>query len=117
MSLRDEIQADIAAAFDDDLADAVRQFTLTRTVRGGYDPVTGQETVSTEIFDSRGVFGRFKQEEVDQQHILATDERLLVLQSEIATAPKVGDEVGNKRVLNVFADPAAATWTLQLRDA
>ena len=117
MGLRDDIQADIAEAFSADLADAVRAFTLTRVTRSGYDPITGNEDTVTETFEGRGVFGSFKREEVDEQHILATDEKLLGLQNESDTVPAIGDDIDGKRAMNVWADPAAVTWTVQLRDA
>lgn len=117
MSLRADIQTDMAAAFDTDLADAVRAFTLTRVTGSDYDPITGDETQTTDTFDSRGVFGGFKTEQVDDQHILATDEKLTVLQNELGTTPEIGDDIAGKRVMNVWQDPAKATWTIQLREA
>ncbi len=117
MGLRDDLQADMAAAFDTDLADAVRAFTLTRVTGADYDPLTGDETQTTDTFDSRGVFGDFKTEQVDDQHILATDEKLAVLQNELGTEPLIGDDITGKRVMNVWQDPAKATWTIQLRKA
>ncbi len=117
MGIREDVQRDIAEAFDTDLADAVRAFTLTRVTGTGYDPLTGDETQTTDTFDSRGVFGGFKTEQVDNQHILATDEELTVLQNELDTTPEIGDDITGKRVMNVWADPAGATWTIQLRDA
>ncbi len=117
MGLRDDLQTDIAAAFDEDLADAVRAFTLTRVTTGEYDPVTGEQTSTTETFSGRGVFGRFKAEQVDNQHILATDEKLTVLQNELSTAPADGDDIDGKRVMTVGQDPASVAWVVQLRDA
>ncbi len=40
MGLREEIQADIAEAFNDDLADAVHSFTCDRISRKDWDPKT-----------------------------------------------------------------------------
>ena len=100
MGLRADVQTGIAAAFDSALADAVRSFTLTRVTGTDYDPLTGEETQTTETFQGRGVFGGFKTEQVDNEHILATDEKLTVLQSEISTDPEIGDDIGGKRVMN-----------------
>ncbi len=49
MGIRDELQTDVAAAFDTDLQDAVKDFTGSYTVRGARDPVTetGTETQVT----------------------------------------------------------------------
>ncbi|EPU9020254.1 glutamate 5-kinase, partial [Acinetobacter baumannii] len=40
MGLRDEIQADIAEVFNDDLADAVYTFTCERFSKTNWDPKT-----------------------------------------------------------------------------
>lgn len=49
MGIRDELQTEVAAAFDTDLQDAVKDFTGSYTVRGAWDPVTetGSETLVT----------------------------------------------------------------------
>ncbi|MEG2900685.1 MAG: hypothetical protein RR983_10245, partial [Massilia sp.] len=41
--MREEVQADLAEAFDDPdgLADAVKPVAGSRTVKGGYDPAIG----------------------------------------------------------------------------
>lgn len=126
MGLRDELTADIAEAFDTDLADAVTAFTATQQGEGDYDPVTGETTPSVTTYAGRGVFGSYSNDEIDGSSILATDERLTALQAEvlvteagIATetkaAPKVGDMIGGKRAIRIGKDPAGATWIIQLR--
>ncbi|VDZ67228.1 Uncharacterised protein [Klebsiella aerogenes] len=40
MGIRDELQTEVAAAFNTDLQDAVKDFTGTYTVRSDWDPVT-----------------------------------------------------------------------------
>ncbi len=44
MGIREEIQADLAEAFDTDLADAVQLFTGGVTLPGTWDPVTEEST-------------------------------------------------------------------------
>lgn len=127
MGMRDEIQAELAEAFDDPdgLADAVKPLTGSRTEQGEYDP----DNPSGEIvinYTGRGVFGSYLAREIDGTLIETTDVKLLALQNEllkvvesevteIVVEPKIGDLISGKRVLNVSADPADATWTLQLR--
>lgn len=115
MSLRDDLQADIAEAFNDDLADAVLAFTGSRTVPGEYDPVTGTTGDTTVTYAGRGVFGQFRQDEIDGQHIIATDTKLTALQNEVSETPRVNDDIDGQAVVAVQQDPAAATWTLALR--
>ena len=121
MGIRDKVQSKVAAAFNTKLADAVTAFTGSREVAGEYDPVTGTST-TTVAYSGRGVFGSFRQEEIDGQHILATDQKLTALQNEVTldvdgspATPQVDDTIAGLVVKNVGQDPVAATWTLALR--
>lgn len=128
MGMRDEIQAELAAAFDDPegLADAVKPVAGERQGQGGYDPVTGTVALSLVTYGGRGVFGSYNNQEVDGSVILSTDEKLLCLQSELfitaagiptetLAQPAVGDMIDGKRAMDVGQDPAGATWTVRLR--
>ncbi|MCQ3000464.1 hypothetical protein NLO98_11950 [Pseudomonas syringae] len=128
MGMRDEIQAELAEAFDDPdgLADAVKPVQGSRQETGVYDPDSGKTISQTTIYTGRGVFGTYIAKEIDGSLIQTTDEKLLILQNElfvsqggIATVtlaePKSGDVIAGKRVLTVGQDPAGATWTVQLR--
>jgi hypothetical protein len=126
MGMREEIQAELAEAFDDPdgLADAVKPVAGVRKEAPVYNPATGQNSGSTSTYSGRGVFGSYLAKDVDGSLILTTDVRLLVLQSELVATvagvaspvePKVGDTIGGQRVVNVGQDAAGATWTLQLR--
>ena len=129
MGMREEIQADLAEAFDDPdgLADAVKPVTGVRKVAGEYDPDLGGETPETTVtYAGRGVFGSYLAKEIDDSLIQTSDKKLLVLQSEmfvseaglptaVSAAPAIGDIINGLRVMNVSADPADATWTAQLR--
>lgn len=127
MGMREEIQADLAEAFDDPdgLADAVKPLIGSRTEQGEYDPDNPSGEIVTN-YAGRGVFGGYLAREIDGTLIETTDVKLLVLQNEllqvvagevaaVVVEPKIGDHVSGKRVLNVSQDPAGATWTLQLR--
>ena|SRR5690606_13885977 len=126
MGLRDELTADLAEAFDSDLADAVTPFTGTRQGEGEYDPILGVVTPTTIAYAGRGVFGSYESDLIDGTNILATDERLTVLQAELLisengeptatrAAPEVGDVIAGKVVISVRQDPARAAWRIQLR--
>lgn len=129
MSLRDELQADIAEAFDDEdgLADAVKPFECVRTSTSGpYDVETGTYPTVTTGYQGRGVFGGFRSFEIDGARILATDTKLTVLQNEIwATdngevtntpeVPRVDDVINGLKVLDVRKDPADVAWIVQMR--
>ena len=122
MSLRDELAADIAEAFDTDLADAVTAFTGTRVVgQGPYDPITETRPEIIETYTGRGVFGSFEVNVIDGINILRTDIKLTALQAEVIKAPgvpeipKIDDVINGLKVINLGADPAKATFSVQLR--
>lgn len=127
MGLRRELQAELAQAFDTDLADAVAVVDGSRSVTGTYDPEKGGSTPATTLhYAGRGVFGQYKAREIDGTRILATDVRLKALQcellvndgdavTEVHAIPAIGDRISGYRVMNVGQDSAKATWTIQLR--
>ena len=129
MGMREELQAELAEAFDDPdgLADTVKPVAGSRTVKGGYDPeIGGTVPASTIHYTGRGVFGSYLAKEIDGSRIQTEDVKLLVLQNEllegqtgavtdVTAVPKIGDQVSGYRALNVSQDPAQATWTVQLR--
>lgn len=113
MGMRDDIQAEIAAAFDDDLSDAVSAFTGKRP--GEYDPTTQTVPAPTQAFTGRGVFAGYARYEVDGEHVLSTDEKLIALANEVTAEPQIDDVIDGRAVLNVKRDPAGAALTIQLR--
>ncbi|KPM67233.1 hypothetical protein HB13667_07555 [Pseudomonas putida] len=127
MGLRRELQAELAQAFDTDLADAVAVVDGSRSVPGAYDPEKGGSTLATTLhYAGRGVFGQYKAREIDGTRILASDVRLKALQNEllvkdgdavteVPAAPAIGDRISGYRVMDVGQDAAKATWTIQLR--
>lgn len=123
MGLRDDLQADIAAAFDDDLADAVPSFSGFRVIGTEYDPVTETQVEQKVTFSGRGVFGSYAINIVDGINILLTDTKLTALQNEVVDAngvaftPAIDDIINGLKVISVGKDPAGATWTIQLRKA
>lgn len=125
MGIRDELQADIAEAFDTDLGDAVNAFTGRYVIQSGWDPVTetGGETAVT--YTGRGVLSRYKTSRIDNVNVLAGDLRLIALKNEVTDEPAVDHvinapdlvtgELRDYVVIDVSTDPAAATYKIQLR--
>lgn len=61
MGLRRELQAELAQAFDTDLADAVAVVDGSRSVPGTYDPEKGGSAPAATLhYAGRGVFGQYK---------------------------------------------------------
>ncbi|SDQ68574.1 hypothetical protein SAMN05216487_3272 [Pseudomonas sp. UC 17F4] len=117
MGLREEIQADMAEAFDTDLADAVQLFTGGITLPGTWDPVTetgGDPVVIS--YSGRGVFDAFKIALIDGMNIKATDQLLIALTNETTGVPQVGHKINGFDVINVQTDPAGAHYEIQLRE-
>ncbi|MDC4632974.1 glutamate 5-kinase [Acinetobacter baumannii] len=120
MSLRDEIQADIAEAFNEDLADAVHTFTCDRIVSTNWNPKTNTSEDVIEQYKGRGVlFGSYNQYEILTLGVLATDKKVIVLQNEVTKEPKIDDEwstaKGTFRIVHIKQDPTATIWKCQLR--
>ncbi|OTL12431.1 glutamate 5-kinase [Acinetobacter nosocomialis] len=120
MGLRDEIQADIAEAFNDDLADAVHTFTCERISKTNWDPKTNTSENVIEHYKGRGVlFGSYNQYEILTLGVLATDKKAIVLQNEVTKEPMIDDEwstaQGTFRIMHIKQDPIGASWKCQLR--
>lgn len=122
MGMRDELQEELAAAFDEDLADAVDSFTCEKLIYSGeFDfetqtyPIVGDESYS-----GRGVlFGSYLKDMVKPADYQVTDSKAIVLQNEVTSIPQIGDEwltsKGDFKVVNIGADPTDSIWTCQLR--
>ncbi|HID9124521.1 TPA: glutamate 5-kinase [Klebsiella michiganensis] len=127
MGIRDEIQTEVAAAFDTDLQDAVNEFTGSYKVRSVWDPVTetGSETQVTYL--GRGVLARYKLRRIDGVNILHGDLKLTALVNEVTDKPAVGHFVTapdpitgilqRYEVITAAADSAGAAYSIQLRRA
>lgn len=117
MGLREDIQKDLAEAFDTDLADAVQPFSGGVTLPGTWDPVTEASGPPMVIaYTGRGVFDAFKVDRVDGVNIRATDQLLIALTNEtIGGTPDIGHKINGFDVINVQTDPAIAHYEIQLR--
>lgn len=126
MGLRDELQADLAQAFNTDLADAVLAFTGEYMGPGALDPVNETTTAQPVTYTGRGVLSRYEDSRIDNINILVGDLRLTALGNEVTDTPDVGHKITapdlmdrTKQVVylvkSVRADPASATYRLQLR--
>lgn len=121
MGMRDELQEELAAAFNDDLADAVDSFTCTKLIYSGeFDfetqtyPIVGDESYS-----GRGVRGNYLRDMVKPIDYQTTDAKAIVLQNELTGTPQIGDvwqfADGGFEVKNISQDPTSSIWTCQLR--
>lgn len=122
MGMRDELQEELAAAFDEDLADAVDTFTCEKLIYSGeFDfetqtyPVVGSDSYSV-----RGVlFGSYQKDLVKPTDYQTEDAKAIVLQNEVTAVPQIGDvwstSRGGFKVVNIGADPTNSIWTCQLR--
>ena len=113
--MRQEITADIASAFNADLADAVTEFTAIRRVHSANDWAINDNTGKDEEYQGRGVFGSYNAYEIDGQAIGMHDVKLICLQSEVTGTPMIDDVINDMRVLSIAKDPANVSYTIQLR--
>lgn len=122
--MRDELQEELAAAFNDDLADAVDSFTCQKPIYSGEFDFETQTypVVGSESYSGRGVlFGSYLKDLVKPADYQAEDAKAIVLQNEVTGIPQIDDvwatSKGDFKVVNIGADPVAAIYTLQLRKA
>ncbi|MBF7685950.1 hypothetical protein I2F17_08990 [Acinetobacter sp. B10A] len=142
--MRDDIQSELAEAFNDDLADAVHSFTCERVQGGEYNPIT--ETVmngSTINYSGRGVlFGSYQKDLVKPDNYQSDDAKATLLQNEVTATPEINDiwvkatspttsdstkitadnvtiklwgENNRLRVISIGKDPTDSIWVIQLR--
>lgn len=121
MGLRDELQADIAEAFDTDLADTITTFTCSKEIQSGEFDFETQTypIVTVEQYSGRGVFGSYKRDLVKPIDYQVEDVKATVLQNEISGVPQIEDvwltSKGQFKVLNVGEDPSESIWVIHLR--
>ena len=125
MGMREEIQADLAEAFDTDLADAVQPFTGEYLGPGVYDPVTEETTAQPVTYTGRGVLDSYDSHRIDNVNIKVGDVMLICLANEVTDKPVVGHKIttmdlmtGQQAayvVVSPGVDPAMAHYEIQLR--
>ena len=119
--MREELQAELAEAFSTDLADAVDSFTCEKPIYSGEFDFETQTypVVGSESYSGRGVLGNYLKDLVKPTDYQVEDAKAIVLQNEVTGIPQIGDVwatvKGDFKVVNIGADPASATYTVQLR--
>ena len=120
MGLKATIASAVGSAFTalDDIPESV---TYRRTTVG-YNPQTGDDTPTDADITVDVVFTRYQQFEVDRVMILSTDVKAIVQQSDMGVVVPASDTDSviraNGQTFNVLRfseDPAAATFSMQLR--
>ena len=122
MGIKDDIQAEVAAAFSADLADVVDSFTCEKPIYSGEFDFETQTypVVGNESYSGRGIlFGSYQRELVKPADYQAEDAKAIVLQNEVTQVPQIDDvwatSKGDFKVVNIGADPTNSIWTCQLR--
>ncbi|MEQ1411531.1 glutamate 5-kinase [Acinetobacter indicus] len=120
--MKDELQEELAAAFNEDLADAVDTFTCEKLIYSGEFDFETQTypAVGSESYSGRGVlFGSYLKDMVKPADYQATDSKAIVLQNEVTDIPQIGDvwvtSRGGFKVVNIGQDPTSSVWVCQLR--
>lgn len=120
--IRDKVQSKLGKAFNKKLANAVDSFTCTKLVYSGVFDFETQTypVIGNQSYSGRGVlFGSYQKDLVKPADYQAEDAKAVVLQNEVTAVPQIDDVwvtgKGNFKVINIGADPAAATFTIQLR--
>ena len=121
MGMRDELQEELAVAFNEDLADAVDSFTCEKLIYSGEFDFETQTypVVGSESYSGRGVRGNYLRDMVKPIDYQTTDAKAIVLQNELTGIPQIGDVWqfgdGNFKVINIGQDPTKSIYVIQLR--
>lgn len=122
MGIKDDIQAEVAAAFSADLADAVDTFTCEKPIYSGEFDFETQTypIIGSESYSGRGVlFGSYLKDLVKPTDYQSEDAKAIVLQNEVTAVPQISDvwatSKGDFKVINIGADPTDSIWVCQLR--
>ena len=121
MGIKDDIQAEVAAAFSADLADAVDTFTCEKPIYSGEFDFETQTypVVGSESYSGRGVRGNYLRDMVKPIDYQTTDAKVIVLQNELTGIPQMGDvwqfADGGFEVKNISQDPTKSIYVIQLR--
>ena len=125
MGIRDEIQAELAEAFDEDLADAVSPFTGYYMGPGEWDPVSETSTAQPVTYTGRGVLDSYDSRRIDGLNIMVGDVLLICLANEVTDKPAVGHQItapdlvtgepATYRIGRPRIDPAQAHYEIQLK--
>lgn len=90
---------------------------LTRTVQGGYDPITDSYPTTTTDYACRGMVEAFSTYTESARSLQPSDRKVMILTATLNTTPALNDKVtiqgATFTVQRVDTDPAQATWTLQ----
>lgn len=118
MSLRTTLAKVVGSAFTA-LGDIVISATYRRT-SSTYNPATGSNTVTNTDYTVPMVLTSYSSFEVDKNVVLVSDRKCIVRQAAMSVSPniatdKVIAESKTYNIIRVTQDPAAATYTLQLR--
>lgn len=112
MGLRSNIQESIAAAFDSDLSDAVKTFTITRFNDVTYNPSTlSNSNSSTLIGSGRGVFDKYSINSYIDNAAKPIDTAIICLSNELTIVPLIDDYITdsngvNYKITYIKEDPA-----------
>ena len=113
--MRQKIVTELRKAFATQLADACRNFTLSRTTTA-IDPETDANTMTTQTVSGYGPFLRAKKEDANNDLIAVNDLKILVLADDFDLEPRIGDLINNNlRVSAVGHDPTKALWKIYVR--
>lgn len=113
--MRDILVKSLRSAFNKELKDACRNFTLKRTTTT-VDEKTDANVTTVESFSGYGPFLRAKKEDIDNDLIAINDLKIIVLQDDFQTAPRIGDMINDRfRISSVGHDPTKAIWKIFVR--
>lgn len=116
---------DIAGIIGDNLGPGLLPATLIKVTPGTRTPgsLTGGANATTASYSARGILVEYDDKEIDGTLVVKGDKQVLLLGATIASSkiPVPGDSVTIEgytyNIIKVSRDPAAATYSCQVRGA
>lgn len=118
MGMREELQLELAEAYDGDLNDAVKSITVFVEAEASYDPEAGESTDAFTEVTGRGMLYDYVARKNDPEDLQTCSKRLLVLTHEVTSLTvRCHVEIGTERyeVMHIGEDPSGATADAYLR--
>jgi hypothetical protein len=116
MGIYDDIQSEISEALDNDLSDTSVPLTLVQVYSDDYDPSTGTSRKIEVETETRGVAIPVDISKIDGEALKIGDVQFLILDSELAEIPELGEVIQYKSedytITDIGRDPAESTWLL-----
>lgn len=99
--------------------DVIPVITLTQVTRSGIDPDTLESTETVKSYQVQAFFENFTAQRIAVGDVTATDQKVTIIASKLATIPVLGDTITRDgtqyTIIMIERDPGNVSWILGVR--